>query len=70
MASKLSQNQIREQVLMTNRFLETLRRNKKKWQNNKEFVKIVEKMQNGKNLKREEFSKVQWLFWEIGHSYV
>ncbi len=70
MASKLSQNQIREQVLMTNRFLETLRRNQKKWQNNKEFVKIVEKMQNGKNLKHEEFSKVQWLFWEIGHSYV
>jgi hypothetical protein len=52
---------------ITDRFLETLRKNQANWQNNKEFVKIVKKMEEGKNLKKKEFSKVQWILWKIGH---
>ncbi len=52
------------------RFLETLNKRKSKWQNDKEFAKIIEKMEKGKNLKKKEFTKVQWLFWEIGHCTV
>jgi len=44
-----------------------LRKNQANWQNNKEFAKIVKKMEKGKNLKEKEFSKVQWVLWEIGH---
>jgi hypothetical protein len=53
--------------LASDRFLETLRKSKSKWQNDKEFAKIVEKMEKGKNLKKKEFSRVLWVFWEIGH---
>jgi hypothetical protein len=52
---------------LTYRFLETLRKTKKNWRNDKEFTKIVKKMEKGKNLKGKEFSKVQWVLWEIGH---
>ena len=52
---------------ITDRFLEALRKNQKNWKNNKEFAKIVKKMEEGKNLKKEEFSKVQWILWKIGH---
>ena len=51
---------------ITNRFLETLRKNQTNWQNDKEFVKIVKKMEEGKNLKKKEFSRVQWILWKIG----
>ncbi len=52
---------------LTERFLETLRKNQTNWQNNREFAKIVKKMETGKNLKKNEFSKVQGVLWEIGH---
>ena len=52
---------------ITDRFLETLRKYRINWQNDKEFVKIVKKMEEGKNLKKKEFSKVQWILWKIGH---
>jgi hypothetical protein len=52
---------------ITDRFLEALRKNQTNWQNNKEFAKIVKKMEEGKNLKKNEFSKVQWILWKIGH---
>jgi len=51
----------------TDRFLETLRKNRTNWQNDKEFVKIVQKIEEGKNLKKKEFSKIQWMLWKIGH---
>ena len=51
---------------ITDRFIETLRKNQANWQNDKKFVKIVKKMEEGKNLKKEEFSKVQWILWKIG----
>ena len=51
---------------ITDRFLETLRKNQANWQNDKEFAKIVKKMEKGKNLKKKEFSKVQWILWKIG----
>ena len=52
---------------ITDRFLETLRKNQTNWQNDKEFAKIVKKMEKGKNLKKNEFAKVQWTLWKIGH---
>ena len=52
---------------ITDRFLETLRKYQTSWQNDKEFVKIVKKMENGKNLKEKEFSEVQSILWKIGH---
>ena len=52
---------------ITDRFLETLKKNQTNWQNDKELVKIVKKMEKGKNLKKNEFSKVQSILWKIGH---
>lgn len=51
----------------TDRFLKALRKNHTNWQDSKELEQIVRKMEKGKNLKKKEFSKVQWLLWEIGH---
>ena len=53
---------------ITDRFLEALRKNETNWQDNGEFVKIIKKMEEGKNLERKEFSKVQRILWKIGHS--
>jgi hypothetical protein len=53
---------------LNDRFLETLRKTQSNWQNDKEFAKIVEKMEKGKNLKQKEFSKVQWILWQRGQS--
>ena len=52
---------------ITDRFLEALRRNETNWQNDREFVKIIKKMEEGKNLEKKEFSKVQRILWKIGH---
>jgi len=52
---------------ITDRVLEALRKYQTNWQNEKEFLKIVKKMEEGKNLKKKEFSKVQWILWKIGH---
>jgi hypothetical protein len=41
------------------KFLNTLKKTRKLWRNEKLFSKIVEKMQKGKNLKPKEFSVVQ-----------
>jgi hypothetical protein len=54
----------------TDRFLETLRKTRTNWQNDKELAQIVKKMEKRKNLKKKEFSKVLWLLWEIGHCSV
>jgi hypothetical protein len=51
---------------ITDRFLETLRKYHTNWQNDKELVKIVKKMEKGKNLKKKEFSRVQSVLWKIG----
>lgn len=48
-------------------FLRTIIQNREYWKHNKEFAKIVKKMENGKNLKKKEFAKIHWLLWEIGH---
>ena len=55
------------QESITDRFLETLEKYQANWQNDKEFAKIVKKMEEGKNLKEKEFSKVQLILWKIGH---
>ena len=48
------------------RFLNVIMKNRKDWKYNKEFAKIVEKMQKGKNLKKKEFFKIHWFIWEKG----
>jgi len=53
--------------LLTDRFLETLRKNQTNWQNDKELKRIVKKMEKGKNLRKKEFTKIHWLLWKIGH---
>ena len=40
------------------RFLKALEKTRGIWDNDKQFKKIVQKMQIGKNLKRKEFDKV------------
>ena len=52
---------------ITDRFLETLRNNKPDWKNDRAFAKIIKKMEEGKNLKKEEFAKIHWFLWKIGH---
>ena len=47
-------------------FVNVLVKNREKWKHNKELAKIVEKMQRGKQLKKKEFAKLHWFFWEKG----
>lgn len=47
------------------KFLTALENTRKFWDSNKEFKKIIQKMQKGKNLKRSEFDKVQF-YLQIG----
>jgi hypothetical protein len=42
------------------KFLNALKNTRKFWDNDKHFTKIVQKMEKGKNLKRDEFYKVQF----------
>jgi hypothetical protein len=48
------------------RFLNILIKNREDWKHNKDFAKIVEKMQKGKQLKKKEFTKIHWFIWEKG----
>ena len=50
-------------------FLNVIMKNREDWKYNKEFVKIVEKMQRGKQLKKKEFTKIHWFIWEKGRYY-
>ena len=56
--------QLKEQNVL---LLRAILQNREYWKYDKEFPKIIEKMQQGKNLKKNEFSKIHWLFWKIGH---
>jgi hypothetical protein len=38
-----------------------------RWKYDREFAKIVTKMEKGKNLKKKEFDKIHWFIWTIGH---
>jgi hypothetical protein len=40
------------------RFLETIKRYNESWKSDKEFSKIVKKIERGKNLKKKEFAKI------------
>ena len=42
------------------KFLNALKKTRKFWSNDKHFMKIFQKIQKGKNLKRNEFDKVQY----------
>jgi hypothetical protein len=48
-------------------FLRTILQNRAGWKYDKEFAKIVTKMEKGKNLKKKEFDKIHWLIWNVGH---
>jgi hypothetical protein len=50
-----------EQDLLTSRFLSTLRKTSGNWENDKQFTKIIRKMEKGKNLKKNEFEKIYFL---------
>ena len=56
--------QLEEQNVL---LLRAVLQNREHWKYDKEIRKIVEKMQKGKNLKKNEFSKIHWLIWNIGH---
>lgn len=49
-----------------NSFLSAVAKTRKSWNNDKQFQKIVEKMEKGKNLKRKEFEKVYSVLREQG----
>ena len=48
------------------RFLLALEKTRRLWGNDKQFTKIVQKMQKGKNLKQVEFDKVHFYLREYG----
>ncbi len=48
-------------------FLNALKKTRTTWAKDKDFCKIVEKMEKGKNLKKKEFAKIHWFLWEKGH---
>ena len=50
-----------EQTLTRTKFLVTLSKTRNQWKNDKQFKKIIQKMEQGKNLKKKEFDK----FWSI-----
>lgn len=56
--------QIQQQKFL---FLRTILKNREKWEHDKQFAKIVKKMEKGKNLKKKEFAKIHWFIWNIGH---
>jgi hypothetical protein len=49
------------------RFLEAVIEIRSSWEHDKEFTKIVEKMEKGKNLEKNEFAKIHWILWERGN---
>jgi hypothetical protein len=53
-----------DQELLNTRFLKALKKTCKTWENDKEFSKIVKKMEKGKNLKKKEFARVYCILWE------
>ena len=55
--------QFAEQNLLV---LNAITKNRKDWQHDKEFSKIVEKMKKGKKLKKKEFTKIHWFLWGKG----
>ena len=56
--------QIKQQNIL---FLRTMLLNREKWKHDKQFAKIVKKMEKGKNLKKKEFAKIHWFIWNLGH---
>jgi hypothetical protein len=56
--------QLKEQNML---LLKTIQQKHERWKHDKEFAKIVTKMEKGKNLKKKEFDKIHWFIWNIGH---
>jgi hypothetical protein len=52
---------------LNSKLLKTLLKNHKSWEKDRELTKIVNKMERGKNLQKNEFSRVYWMIWKRGH---
>jgi len=55
-----------EQKLIISRFLATVGKTHSNWENDKQFTKIIRKMEKGKNLKKKEFDKLYFILRERG----
>lgn len=55
-----------EQELMRSRFLVVLKKTRKEWNNDKKFGKLFKKMEKGKNLKKDEFSRLYFMLRDRG----
>ena len=53
-------------VQQNTRFLKTIKKTRSSWEHDREFMKIVQKMEKGKNLKKNEFDKIHRILWEMG----
>ena len=58
-----------EQEILTSRFLKTIKKTQSNWESDKQFSKVIRKMEEGKNLKRREFDKIYFLLQERGKKY-
>jgi hypothetical protein len=50
-------------------FLEAIRNTRTNWEHDKELNKIVKKMEKGKNLKKNEFTRIYWALWKKEHKH-
>jgi hypothetical protein len=48
------------------KFLRALEKTRTIWESDRQFTNIFQKMQKGKNLKREEFDRVYFMIRELG----
>lgn len=55
-----------EQKLVISRFLAAVGKTRSSWENDKQFTKILRKMEKGKNLKKKEFNKLYFILRERG----
>ena len=55
-----------EQEPSNPKFLRALMKTRTIWESDKQFTKIFQKMEKGKNLKREEFDRVYFMIREMG----
>lgn len=51
---------------MRSRFLVVLKKTRKEWNNDKKFGKLFKKMEKGKNLKKDEFSRLYFMLRDRG----
>jgi hypothetical protein len=55
-----------EQQLILSKFLSALEKTRPNWESEKQFTRILKKMEKGKNLKKKEFEKLYFILRERG----